>query len=799
MRLSLYQLWFELKRRKVAQALVAYGALSWLVLQITDVARDGLELPGWTFRLVVLVLALGLPVVLTLAWIFDFGPGGLVRTGRAGDNEQSMLAVVLTLHIKQWSNANERPALAALQRKVLTAPALWRRWHGDGATLVLPDARQALWLATQLQQLQQAIGCDGHIGLALGEVHFHNELPAGDAARVAEVLARHGSASITASEAVHDALQEESAVGSRLLGPLQSDQLPHPVRAYALEWVSDGASFGADKAFNRLRWAWLLLPLLLALGWWQWRPSSTAPAAANLPRAPLVSTVTYVQVSTTLDPASATPLLRQALQRLLPRVLERVPGLYQADADTAALAKLQLNLQLQQRDGQLQLVANLSDNAESGSDAETQRWQRPPEQLQALLNDAELALAQRLAERYGLAAFALPTSVLIDSQVFAELLVTEQQLQQAQSTADYDRVLQAANRLLELAPELADISLLGCRAGLYLYRNAESETYIAPTDRHCDHAVRSADARADMLVAAAKWRHVRGDDQTALRLLEQALRQEPMHAAGLTELANLHADAGNDVEAEHTYRRAIQLQPNYWPPYRTLAIFQFSRGRFQDAAQNYRKVITLTPPNARAYSDLGAALFMSGDLQAAADAFQLSLQQQDDPDTASNLATLYYFLGRIRESVQLYQQALVKLSEKAVLHANLADALWQSGDRRAAAVSYRMAIDLISRERQRGSADAGALAIAAHAQQRLGDAAQAQLLIGEALQREAQNPDVQFRAGLIALQRGERQQALQYLQQAQQRGYPAKLLAVDPDLANLATEPAFLALLSERR
>lgn len=795
MRLSLYQLWFELKRRKVVQALVAYGALSWLVLQITDVARDGLDLPSWTFRLVVLVLALGLPVVLALAWIFDFGPGGLVRTSQAGDREQSMLAVVLTLHIKQWANANERPALAALQRKVLTAPSLWRRWHGDGATLVLPDARRALWLASELQRLQRAIGCEGHIGLALGEVHFHDDVPVGDAARVAEVLASQGTAPITASEAVHDALHDESAVGSRLLGPLHSEQLPHPVRAYALEWVGDGDAI-TSAGFQRLRWAWLLLPLVLAVGWWQWQGPQPSPDAMPLPSAPLINNAAYIQLSSQLDPASATPALRQALQRLQTRVLERVPGVYRADADTDALATRQLHLQLQQRDGQLLLSAQLTSTGENAKPSE-QHWQRPPEQLQALLDDAEQALAEQLAAPQ--TPLALAGGPLVDSEVFAALLDAEQRLQQAQAIADYQAVLQEADRLLAQAPDFAEISLLGCRAGIYLYRNAEAEAYIAPTDRHCDHAVRSTNVRADMLVAAARWRHVRGDDQTALQLLQQALRQEPMHAAGLAELANLHADAGNDVEAEHTYRRAIQLQPNYWPPYRALAVFQMSRGRFPDAAQNYRKVISLTPPNARAYSDLGAALFMTGDLQAAADAFALSLKQQDDPDTASNLATLYYFLGRMPEAVRLYEQALARVPEKAVLHANLADALWQSGDRRAAAERYRGALALINRETNRGSSDATLLAIAAHAQQRLGERDQATVLIGQALQLGPQNPDVQFRAGLIALQQGARQKALDYLQNAQQQGYPAKLLAVDPDLANLATEPAFLALLSERR
>ena len=799
MRLSLYQLWFELKRRKVVQALVAYGALSWLVLQITDVASDGLDLPAWTFRLVMLVLVLGLPVVLALAWIFDFGPGGLVRTGDAASKDNSLLAVVLALHIQQLHNANERPALAALQRKLLTAPSIWRRWLPDGAIVVLPDARQALLLATELQQLQQAIGCEGRVGLALGEVHFHDDRVAGDAVRVAEVLARHGSAAITGSEAVNDALREESAAGSRLLGPLQHESLSHPVRAYALQWVSDAAT-PAELAVARLRWAWLLLPLLLVIGWWQWGRAVSPASDVALPSAPLPAAVSYLQIQTTLDPIAGSAHLRQAMSRLAPRVLERIPGLYLAESDNRALANHQLALTLEQRDGQLIVSAQLTATApHSLSVSATQRWQRPPEQLQQLLDEVETGLSRWLAQQFQLGALNLPVSAPVPAEIFAAFLEAERALQQAQSVAEYEQVMRSVEAITVQAPAFADASLLGCQAGIYLHRNADAAHWLEPTDRHCDSALRSPAARADMLVAAAKWRRLRGDEPAAIRLLEQALKQQPLHSNGLSELASLHADAGNDIDAEHIYRRAIQLQPSYWPPYRALAFFQLSRGRFQDAAQNYRKVIELTPPNARAYSDLGAALFMSGELQAAADAFQLSLQQQDDADTASNLATLYYYLGRMTEAVQLYRQALAKQSGKALLHANLADALWQSGDRAAAAKSYVEALQLIRQEQQAGALDAQLQAVAAHAALRLGEREQADQFLQQALTLAPNNPEVQFRAAVIALQRGERQQALQYLQQAQQRGYPAKLLAVDPDLANLATEPAFLALLSERR
>jgi TolB-like protein/Tfp pilus assembly protein PilF len=69
----------ELKRRNVLRVAVLYLAASWLVLQVTDVLGSLLDLPKSVGHFVVLVLALALPVVLVVAWVYELTPGGLVR------------------------------------------------------------------------------------------------------------------------------------------------------------------------------------------------------------------------------------------------------------------------------------------------------------------------------------------------------------------------------------------------------------------------------------------------------------------------------------------------------------------------------------------------------------------------------------------------------------------------------------------------------------------------------------------------------------------------------------------------
>jgi len=59
---------------------VVYGVASWLILQLADVFGSLLDLPDWTGKLVILLLALGLPVALVMSWVYEITPEGLART-----------------------------------------------------------------------------------------------------------------------------------------------------------------------------------------------------------------------------------------------------------------------------------------------------------------------------------------------------------------------------------------------------------------------------------------------------------------------------------------------------------------------------------------------------------------------------------------------------------------------------------------------------------------------------------------------------------------------------------------------
>ncbi len=73
----------ELKRRNVYKVAVAYAVIGWLLVQIATQVFPFFEIPNWAVRLVVLLLIIGFPIALIIAWAFEATPEGIKRTEAA--------------------------------------------------------------------------------------------------------------------------------------------------------------------------------------------------------------------------------------------------------------------------------------------------------------------------------------------------------------------------------------------------------------------------------------------------------------------------------------------------------------------------------------------------------------------------------------------------------------------------------------------------------------------------------------------------------------------------------------------
>jgi TolB-like protein len=90
----------ELKRRRVFRVMAVYGAVGFVVLQVVELLVPALLLPEWTYRLVALMLLVGFPVAIVLAWAFESTPDGVRRTDPAESGELEAIAAAPAA--KRW-------------------------------------------------------------------------------------------------------------------------------------------------------------------------------------------------------------------------------------------------------------------------------------------------------------------------------------------------------------------------------------------------------------------------------------------------------------------------------------------------------------------------------------------------------------------------------------------------------------------------------------------------------------------------------------------------------------------------
>ena len=73
----------ELKRRNVYKVAVAYAVAGWALSQGIAQVFPVFDISNWAIRLIVLLIILGLPIALVLAWMFELTPQGIKRTETA--------------------------------------------------------------------------------------------------------------------------------------------------------------------------------------------------------------------------------------------------------------------------------------------------------------------------------------------------------------------------------------------------------------------------------------------------------------------------------------------------------------------------------------------------------------------------------------------------------------------------------------------------------------------------------------------------------------------------------------------
>jgi TolB-like protein len=69
----------ELRHRNVIRVGVAYIIAGWLIAQVADLASDAFHAPEWFMQMLIILLLIGLPLALFLAWAYELTPEGVKK------------------------------------------------------------------------------------------------------------------------------------------------------------------------------------------------------------------------------------------------------------------------------------------------------------------------------------------------------------------------------------------------------------------------------------------------------------------------------------------------------------------------------------------------------------------------------------------------------------------------------------------------------------------------------------------------------------------------------------------------
>ena len=197
--------WGELKKRNVVKVSVAYAVIAWLIIEVVATVFPALNLPEWGVTMVIVLLLIGAPVALLLAWAYELTPSGIERAAPALSRRQilmgsAMLGVIgLGLGAGTYRYLRLRPSVAPNFRRLTFRRGMIRTarfmpdfqtvlygalWEGDDCRVyaVSPASPESAPLdlapATPL-----AVSTTGEIAIALGR-HYRGVMTYGTLARV---------------------------------------------------------------------------------------------------------------------------------------------------------------------------------------------------------------------------------------------------------------------------------------------------------------------------------------------------------------------------------------------------------------------------------------------------------------------------------------------------------------------------------------------------------------------------------------------------------------------------------------
>jgi len=293
-----------------------------------------------------------------------------------------------------------------------------------------------------------------------------------------------------------------------------------------------------------------------------------------------------------------------------------------------------------------------------------------------------------------------------------------------------------------------------------------------------------------------------GQTEEAIAELNQAKELSPNSDVPWLSLGKTYESAGQSAHAIDAYMKATQVNPYSLVDINELGAAYFNFSEFDNALAQFRKVIELDPGNYQGYINVGAIHLTQGKYQESIRDFHKALGFSHDAANGdalihSDLGTAYFYLRRYTESVNENEIAVRIAPNRYDLQGNLADSYRWAGNKVKASAAYEAAIELANEELKINPKDVDALGSLGLYYAKSGNLVRAADFIRESRSIDPSRSDLIYNEATVEAIAKRETPALKALKLALEKGYPATLVAIDPEFGKLRDKPEFQNLLKE--
>ena len=259
----------ELKRRKVFTSAALYAFSAFIIMQVEALIEPAMMLPEWTARLVLILLILGFPIAMILAWIYDRTPEGVMKTDSADytnsivsdknipkdANGNSAIVVVNIVDYVKLMNQDEKKAIALIHYKYkIILPFIEKyggcliKHIGDGTLCVFSDSAKAVCCSLEILQMWKGISPTKlRVGIHLDNVVFEQGDVLGKGINFTfriNALAKSGG--ICISREVHGEVQSRPDIHTTAIGDIALEGFTETYELFSVNIPEKFVSLDAD-------------------------------------------------------------------------------------------------------------------------------------------------------------------------------------------------------------------------------------------------------------------------------------------------------------------------------------------------------------------------------------------------------------------------------------------------------------------------------------------------------------------------------------------------------------------------